>query len=144
QRCLSGHHRHTGLFQEADEAHQPWLEAVHLEAQRAAHRQVLLGAGADRSHRAPAGQGRANVRSASWSTFAYTAVASWLRCRSTCPTSASGAPARSIWVASVCLSRWAPSRGRQALRHARAMISRTTEVDIGWYGGRAVTNNVRQ
>ena len=41
-----------------------------FEAELAAHRQVLLGPIPDRGHHAPTGQGRANVRNASWSTLA--------------------------------------------------------------------------
>src|SRR5207302_2136013 len=84
----------------ADEAHQVPALGGQLEPQRPPHHQVLPGRSAQRAHGAPPGHGRASTRSAFSSTLAYTLVASWLRCRSTCPTSGRDAPARSISVAS--------------------------------------------
>ena len=59
-----------------------------------------------RATAAPAGAARPGRP---WHRPRWTA---WLRCRSTCPTSGSDAPARSISVASACRSRCAPRRSQ--------------------------------
>src|SRR5665213_1449362 len=89
----------TTPFHKGDESHQQPLIRLELEAEIAAHRQVLAHTGTQDLHGKPAGHGRATSRSALRSTLAYRRVASRLRCRSIWPISVRFSPLRSICVA---------------------------------------------
>ena len=69
-RNVDGDGRHSCVLEVVNELQQQPAVPVQLVAQRAAHRQVLLGPSAQRVHDVPPGQGWANAARAAWSTFA--------------------------------------------------------------------------
>jgi hypothetical protein len=105
-RELAGDPLGARALHERDEVLKQQLIGLELEPKLAASPQVILKRLMQRGHAAPpSGQGRAILRSAARSTFAYRAVVRMSRCLSTCPISLSDAPARSISVAAVCRKR---------------------------------------